>query len=235
MGKRERGGDSARGPGPEDGARAGGRPRVEAQVPPAEGAPVTVTLDDDLGAVAPPAPGLERGARRRRPATAAEAKALSHPLRLRILRLCLHQELTNKQLADRLGNDPGTVLYHVRQLVAAGLLQPAPVRTGTSGALEKPYRSSGVTWWLDGPLSEEPIEARFAPVAAFLDELQEAGPESVATYERFALYLSDEEVEELDRRVLEILDEYVATDDERRGRPGRRIHGGVFILHRLPT
>ena len=49
-----------------------------------------------------------------------------------------------------------------------------------------------------------------AESAAFLDELQEAGPESVATYERFALYLSDEEVEELDRRVLEILDEYVA-------------------------
>ena len=37
----------------------------------------------------------------RRPATPAEAKALASPLRLRILRLCLDQALTNKQLAER--------------------------------------------------------------------------------------------------------------------------------------
>ena len=29
-----------------------------------------------------------------------EAKAMAHPLRLRILRMCGMQELTNKQLAD---------------------------------------------------------------------------------------------------------------------------------------
>ncbi len=74
----------------------------------------------------------------RREATVREAKALAHPLRLRILRLCWQQELTNKQLADRLDRDPGTVLYHVRQLTEAGLLEPAPVRTGDTGALEKP-------------------------------------------------------------------------------------------------
>ena len=168
--------------------------------------------------------------RTRRPATAQEAKALAHPLRLRILRLCLHEELTNKQLADRLGSDPGTVFYHVRQLVGADLLRPAPVRTGPSGALEKPYRSNGVTWWLDGPLGSEPADVRYAPVAAFQAELEEAGPDSVATYERFSLHLSAEDVVELDRRILAVLDEYVATDDERRGRP---VHGGMFLLHRL--
>jgi DNA-binding transcriptional ArsR family regulator len=231
--KRERPGDGAASGG-RSGARSGrGRPRVEAQVPPAEGLPVHESVGDDVGSVPPPAPGLERTARRRRPATAAEAKALGHPLRIRILRLCLQAELTNKQLADRLGNDPGTVLYHVRQLVAAGLLAPAEVRTGSSGALEKPYRSTGVTWWLDGPLNDEPPEVRYAPVEAFLQELSEAGPASVATFERFYLHLSDEEVVELDRRILEILDEYVATDDERRGQPGRRAQGGVFVLHRL--
>jgi hypothetical protein len=30
-----------------------------------------------------------------------------------------------------------------------------------------------------------------------------------------------------------VLDEYVATDDDRRGLPGRRAHGGVFVLHLL--
>ena len=63
-------------------------------------------------------------------ASAREIKALAHPLRLRILRLCGLHELTNKQLADRLGQDPGTVLYHVRQLLSTGFLEPAEVRTG---------------------------------------------------------------------------------------------------------
>ncbi|MFI6577869.1 ArsR/SmtB family transcription factor [Nocardiopsis sp. NPDC050513] len=171
------------------------------------------------------------GRRRRRPATVREAKALAHPLRVRILRLCLHRELTNKELADRLGTTPGTVLYHVRQLVDAGLLVAAPVRTGASGALEKPYRSTGETWWLS--LSDTEDESggapATAPLAAFQEELDEAGPESVRAFARFVLHLSDEDVAELDRRIVAVLDEFVATDDERRDRPP---YAGMFVLHR---
>ena len=39
----------------------------------------------------------------RREATPEEFKAMAHPLRLRILRLCLHDPLTNKEIAGRLG------------------------------------------------------------------------------------------------------------------------------------
>jgi DNA-binding transcriptional ArsR family regulator len=167
--------------------------------------------------------------RRRRPATPQEAKALGHPLRLRIMRMCLMDELTNKQLADRLDRDPGTVLHHVRQLVNAGLLEAAPIRTGASGALEKPYRANNETWWLDGPLADADPETRFAPIEIFQEELREAGPESVAVHEKFLLHLSPGEVEELDRRILAVLDEYVATDHERLDRPAL---GGIFVLHR---
>src|SRR4051794_4556913 len=52
-----------------------------------------------------------------RPATVEEHKALSHPLRLRILRLCLDEPKTNRELADRLDANPATVLHHVRTLV----------------------------------------------------------------------------------------------------------------------
>lgn len=166
--------------------------------------------------------------RRRRPATVEETKALAHPLRLRILRLCAQQELTNKQLAERLGRDPGTVLYHVRQLAAAGFLEPGEVRTGASGALEKPYRSTGISWWLDGPLVDG--GGTTAPLEAFQEELREAGPESVRTYARFALHLSPEDVAELDRRIGAVLDEYVATDDQRRHLP---LHGGLVVVHRV--
>ncbi|MGP3966895.1 ArsR/SmtB family transcription factor [Streptomyces sp. 6N223] len=168
--------------------------------------------------------------RKRRQATVRETKALAHPLRLRILRLCGQREMTNKQLADRLGRDPGTVLYHVRQLADAGFLEPAPVRTGERGALEKPYRATRKSWWLSNPMENLDAEARFAPVEAFQDELREAGPESVAAFDRFALHLSPEDIEILERRILAILDEYIETDDERLDQP---LHGGILVLHRL--
>jgi DNA-binding transcriptional ArsR family regulator len=170
--------------------------------------------------------------RERRRATDQEAKALGHPLRLRILRLCGQRELTNKQLADRLGRDPGTVLYHVRQLVEAGLLEQAEVRTGESGALEKPYRSTGLSWWLDSSADHpgDPLPTPLAPFDAFREELEEAGPDSVQTFSRFTLRLSPEEVAELDEKIVALLDEYIATDDLRKDRP---VLGGIFMMHRL--
>ena len=150
-----------------------------------------------------------RDGMQRRPATVQETKALGHPLRVRIVRLCRERELTNKQLADRLGKDPGTVLYHVRQLVTAGLLEQAPVRTGPSGALEKPYRTVVDTWWLDGPLNDSEPDTAFAPIEAFQQELRDAGPESVRNFSRFVLHLSAEDVAELDRRILAVLDDYI--------------------------
>jgi DNA-binding transcriptional ArsR family regulator len=171
---------------------------------------------------------MTKSSGRRREATAAEAKALGHPVRLRILRLCAEQALTNKQLADRLDRDPGTVLHHVRMLADAGLLEAAPVRAGVSGALEKPYRSTGMTWWLDGPLlGTADVNA---PIEAFQEELREAGPESIAVYERFTLHLSPDDLAELDRRILAILDEYVDTDNQRLDQP---VLGGMVLLHHL--
>ena len=185
-----------------------------------------------------PEPALSAVDRRRRRATILQARAASHPLRLRILRLCGKQPMTNKQLADRLDRQPGTILYHVRLLVEAGLLEPAPVRTGASGALEKPYRSTGQSWWLsaygdtdDGePYDDRTEELSLAPIEAFQAELREAGPGSVRSFARFMLHLSEEEVRELDRRLLVVLDEYIQTDHQRLDRPAI---GGIVVLHQL--
>jgi DNA-binding transcriptional ArsR family regulator len=185
-----------------------------------------------------PEPSLSAVDRRRRRATVLQAKAASHPLRLRILRLCGQQPMTNKQLADRLDSQPGTTLYHVRLLVKAGLLEPAPIRTGASGALEKPYRSTGQSWWLsaygdtdDGePYDDRDDERSLAPIEAFQAELREAGPGSVRTFARFMLHLSEADVRELDRRLLAVLDEYIQSDHQRLDRPAL---GGLVVLHQL--
>src|SRR5262245_28371177 len=95
-------------------------------------------------------------------ATHEEFKAMAHPLRLRILRLCLHESLTNKQIADRLAMHPATVLHHVRMLHATGFLQAEEVRRGDRGALEKPYRATGKSWTLSLPRSEDRAVAQLA-------------------------------------------------------------------------
>ena len=170
-----------------------------------------------------------RGPVVRRAPTAAEAKALAHPLRMRILRLCLDRSLTNKQLAEWLDKDPGTVLHHVRTLVNTGFLVPDEVRQGAKGALEKPYRATGKSWTLsleESPLPQD-VDAQ-AVLEAFQAELAEAGPGASAGFNRLALTLSEASREELESRVLAILDEFVTRPPDPDGEP----YGLLFAMHR---
>jgi hypothetical protein len=66
-------------------------------------------------------------------------------------------------------------------------------------------------------------------VEAFLAELREAGPDPITEMSRFALHLSPTDVQVLSQRILQVLDEFVRTDDERLDQPS---HGGIFVLHR---
>lgn len=167
----------------------------------------------------------------RRPATLEEARALAHPLRMRILRLCLDEELTNKQLADRLGADPGTVIHHVRTLVSTGFLSAGDVRAGESGGLEKPYRATGKSWTLDISDSEEELSVSAAMVDAFRDELLESGAESLATLSRFAVTLTKPSLDELVARLAGIVEEYGNRPPEQGGKP----YGVLVGVHRRRT
>jgi DNA-binding transcriptional ArsR family regulator len=72
-----------------------------------------------------------------------QLKALGHPLRVRVLEMLGSEEeadwqLTNRELALRLGVDPGHLHFHVRMLLKAGLIELADAsRKGR----EKPYRA----------------------------------------------------------------------------------------------
>jgi DNA-binding transcriptional ArsR family regulator len=74
-----------------------------------------------------------------------QLKALGHPLRVRVLEM-LGQEgreqLTNRELAARLGVDPGHLHFHVRMLLKAGLIELA----NDGGGREKPYRAVAKTF-----------------------------------------------------------------------------------------
>lgn len=85
------------------------------------------------------------------PATEAEAKVLASAVRMRILRLCLHEPRTNRQLADALQMNPATVLHHVRRLVDAGFLLVQDAREGARGSREIPYQATRKSWRLSTP------------------------------------------------------------------------------------
>jgi DNA-binding transcriptional ArsR family regulator len=67
-----------------------------------------------------------------------QLKALGHPLRLKVLQTLGETEraLTNRDLAELIGVDPGHLHFHVRMLHKAGLIELAEGGRGR----EKPYR-----------------------------------------------------------------------------------------------
>jgi DNA-binding MarR family transcriptional regulator len=143
----------------------------------------------------------------RRPATEAEARVLASALRLRIIRLCLGETLTNKEIAQRLGRDPASVLHHVRRLVETGFLEALPPRRGSRGAKEIPYRSTGKSWTLHIADAAEHQRASDAMLHAFLDELADARGE-LADAIRLGLRLRADDRAELHRRIAEVLEEF---------------------------
>ncbi len=72
-----------------------------------------------------------------------QLKALGHPLRLRVLEALgeTDEALSNRELAQRLGVDPGHLHFHVRMLLRAELIKQVPSSKGR----EKPYRAAART------------------------------------------------------------------------------------------
>jgi hypothetical protein len=147
----------------------------------------------------------------KRKATDAEARAVASAVRLRILRMCFSEALTNKELAERLGRNPASVLHHVRTLVDTGFLAPQPVRRGTRGSREVPYRATGKSWLMD--IDDRPPLERDPMLAAFLEEVAEVGEQHLQS-SRLGLRLSPENLEEFRGRLHGLLDEYARRPED---------------------
>jgi DNA-binding transcriptional ArsR family regulator len=168
----------------------------------------------------------------RRAATAAEHRALAHPLRLQILRLCLHEERTNKELADALGRDPATVLHHVRRLVDAGFLRAGEPRRGRRGSREKPYLATRLSWSLDTAIGGDGAAVPIAVADAHAAEVRSAlaaDPAALVASTRLGLRLTEGRLEAL-RAHLEAMGEELAGADDPDGTPV-----SVYLhVHRRP-
>ncbi|MGJ9402225.1 ArsR/SmtB family transcription factor [Arthrobacter sp. KK5.5] len=131
----------------------------------------------------------------------ARARALSSPIRLRILRLCLHKSRTNKEIADLLDINPATSLHHVRTLLATGFLEAEAARRGNRGAKEVPYRSTRMSWGTKLP------DAAPVLVETFLQEIDGLSPNEIQVL-RVGLKLTEEDQREMLDRIREIVSDY---------------------------
>ncbi len=149
----------------------------------------------------------------RRGATLQEARAIASPLRLRILRLCLDTPLTNKQIAEALGRDPASVLYHVRLLVRTGFLRAEQERRGARGAREVPYRATGKSWNMDIIDERQGRATSAALVEAFIEDARRVGVEKVEA-SRLGLRLTPAEYEELKQRLFDVLQDFANRESD---------------------
>jgi DNA-binding transcriptional ArsR family regulator len=158
----------------------------------------------------------------KRPATEAEARALASGVRLRILRLCLDQPRTNKEIAEHLGANPASIFHHVRTLVDTGFLAALPVRRGTRGSRERPYLATRKSWTLS--MDDSGVSGGGnAMIEAFLAEVRLVDADR-AGLTRLGLRLTEAQFDELRTRMGEILEEYAARPPE----PGGRAYS-VFL------
>lgn len=145
-------------------------------------------------------------------AVQARARALASPLRLRILRLCLHESRTNKELAEELGVNAGSLLHHVRSLVANGFLVAEPPRRGNRGAREVPYRATGLSWRTPSPGIGQLL------LDTFLMEIEGMDPADL-NMSRLGLKLNAENRERFLEEIQNVLNRWAERDSDADGSP----------------
>lgn len=134
-------------------------------------------------------------------------RALASPLRLRILRFCLYESRTNREIANEFGLNPGTSLHHVRTLVENDFLAPDEARTGRRGAREIPYRATGRSW-------STRIEGQGSlMVRTFLEEIEGLDLDDEFMV-RMGFKLTPARREELQHKLVDLILEYHHAPDE---------------------
>ncbi len=152
----------------------------------------------------------------------ANGRALASVLRMRILRLCLDDAMTNQEIAARLKKNPATTYHHVRLLAERGFLAAQPERRGARGAREIPYRATRASWHAPMPVGQQDRLL----IETFLEEVAEADP-TMTTTGRLGMRLGPQGQAELKRRLGELMEELAARPPE----PGGAAYSLFVAVH----
>ncbi|MDP9293106.1 MAG: helix-turn-helix domain-containing protein [Actinomycetota bacterium] len=142
-------------------------------------------------------------------------KAMSHPLRVRILALLDERTASPNEIFQVLGGSLGTVAYHVRTLHQLGLIELVH-ETRVRGAVEHHYRALARPRVTDEAWAQAPPIAKQAAVGSTLQMIDEYARASAAAggfdrpdaaLVRMGLRLDREGWQELGRAYLGLLEE----------------------------
>lgn len=106
-------------------------------------------------------------------------KAISHPLRVRILAMLQERTASPSQLSQWLGATLGTTAYHVRALHQLGLIELAD-ETRVRGAIEHHYRAGPRPMVSEEAWENAPPMAKQAAVGSILQTIDEYARKSAA-------------------------------------------------------
>ena len=164
-------------------------------------------------------------------------RAYAHPVRMALVGLLRTEgPLTATRAAELLGESSGTCSFHLRQLAKYGLVEEAGGGTGR----EKPWRATTTSTAWDPAGGGTPETAAATSLLntviaeQYFEQLMrwvEARPEQPAEWREAAplgdriLWVTADELGDLSRRVLELVDEYF----ERQVRPELRPPGARLV------
>ncbi|WP_062379462.1 helix-turn-helix domain-containing protein [Demequina pelophila] len=162
--------------------------------------------------------------------TPAKSDLVLHPVRLRIVLACSAQDVTARDLADRMPDVPPATLYrHVATLLEAGILTVVAERR-IRGGVERTFRLVEGAGGLEGDdaaaMSADDHRRGFAAFAGaligaysrYLDAPDARPAEDPVSYRQMALWLTDDEVRELAAAMADALAPFL----DREEAPGRR-------------
>jgi hypothetical protein len=189
----------------------------------------------------PPGAGAGSGPPGRTVTRLTDARALrayAHPVRMKLMGLLRTQgPLTATRAAELLGESSGTCSFHLRQLAKYGLVEEAGGGTGR----EKPWRATTTSTDWD-VIAENPemaaaarllaavaAEGYFEQLMRWLEASVDEPPEwqDAAWFGDRILYVTAEELAELGRKVLELVDVYF----ERQVKPELRPPGSRLVSY----
>ncbi len=160
-----------------------------------------------------------------------QLKALSHPLRLKILESIALEPMTTKQVATKLGEKPTRLYHHVGALEDAGLIKLVSTRP-VRGTTEKYYQAVAEMMRVDRSLMAGQSAAGLSVIQGIFENVQRdlaalasmeddgSDEEEEALFLQVEVYASAERMLELRARIdallKEIQEESEGDDDEHR-------------------
>lgn len=145
-----------------------------------------------------------------------QAKLLGSAQRVKIIGTIVDDAKTAKQVADELGESPGSIHYHIQKLYDGGLIDLVETRT-VGGIVEKYYKSKAKWFNTQGTQLVDPVLA---------DDYDAA----VSTKMSLRIQLSPEQQEEMAAEIKALLEKWVKITSGSKPENSREFAVGIKLV-----